>query len=44
VRQKTGEAIEMTPEVCVVERMEIFDPAKTLKRQRVVDERSSLGV
>ncbi|MEW6443048.1 MAG: AMP-binding protein [bacterium] len=39
VKQRTRAAIEMTPEVRLVDKMEIFDPSATLKCQRVVDER-----
>ena len=36
---RSRRAVEMTPEVVFVEMGEIFDPTKTLKSQRVVDER-----
>ena len=39
VTRRTRDAIEMTPEVRVVDKMEIFDPSATLKCQRIIDER-----
>jgi len=39
VREKTQHAIEMTADVCIVNKDEIFDTTKTLKCQRVIDER-----
>jgi phenylacetate-CoA ligase len=39
VKQKTHRAIEITPEVMIVEKNEIFDTTKSFKCQRVVDER-----
>ncbi len=39
VTKRTRDAIEMTPEVRLVDKMEIFDPSAALKCQRIVDER-----
>ncbi|MBN2515404.1 MAG: AMP-binding protein [Deltaproteobacteria bacterium] len=36
---RARKAVEMTPEIVFVDMKEIFDPTKTLKSQRVVDER-----
>jgi len=41
VKQCTQRAIEMTPEVCIVDKNDIFDTTKALKCQRIIDERPS---
>jgi len=43
IKQKTRKAIEMTPEISIVDKNEIFDTTRTSKCQRIIDERSELG-
>jgi len=39
IKTATKRAVEMTPDVVFVDKYDIFDPTKTLKSTRVVDER-----